>query len=316
MVESSRTDSESRQPTMNMPVQMQEMQEMRRSTPQQMRGTPSTQDSDSQDQIAPAVMTIDPDSSDTTDSATQKPPVDPQQPPASHKPPIPNRRSNVLHRAFERGDPEHTIQRLKQHLREAESDNHHLRNERGYIHHVYAAAKEETAAIRKDFQDHIEKTRFSRQRLEEKCELIQKDNEGLREYITSMSKAQEPIRGEDFYVQSFEELRGHIQSWMAKNSKLNAKETLAEGVQMEVVGFLDMCGAHGIITSTKFGAEIRELWTSRRTRVPLLRHIVALFLFETVFDRFAFGHDRAASEYLKWIEGDLFRQGTTSQGSL
>jgi hypothetical protein len=146
--------------------------------------------------------------------------------------------------------------------------------------------------------------------MEEKCELIQKDNENLREYITSMSKAQEPIRGEDFYVQSFEELRGHIQSWMAKNSKLNAKEILAEGVQTEVVAFLDKCGPHGIITSKKFGSQIRELWTSRRTRVPLLRHIVALFLFETVFDRFAFGHDRAASEYLKWIEGDLFRQGT------
>jgi hypothetical protein len=310
MVESTRKDSEMRQPTVITPVQMQEMQEIRLSTPQQMRRTPSSQGSDSQDQISPAVMNTDPDSPETTDSASQKPSVDPQQPAPSQKPPIPNRRSNVLHRAFERGDPEHTIQRLKQHLREAESENHHLRNERGYIHHVYAAAKEETASIRQDFQDHIEKTRFSRQKMEEKCELIQKDNENLREYITSMSKAQEPIRGEDFYVQSFEELRGHIQSWMAKNSKLNAKEILAEGVQTEVVAFLDKCGPHGIITSKKFGSQIRDLWTSRRTRVPLLRHIVALFLFETVFDRFAFGHDRAASEYLKWIEGDLFRQGS------
>jgi hypothetical protein len=309
MVESTRKDSDIRQPTVITPVQMQEMQEIRLSTPQQMRRTPSSQGSDSQDQISPAVMNTDPDSPETTDSASQKPSVDPQQPAPSQKPPIPNRRSNVLHRAFERGDPEHTIQRLKQHLREAESENHHLRNERGYIHHVYAAAKEETAAIRRDFQDHIEKTRFSRQKMEEKCELIQKDNENLREYITSMSKAQEPIRGEDFYVQSFEELRGHIQSWMAKNSKLNAKEILAEGVQTEVAAFLDKCGPHGIITSKKFGSQIRDLWTSRRTRVPLLRHIVALFLFETVFDRFAFGHDRAASEYLKWIEGDLFRQG-------
>jgi hypothetical protein len=290
---------------------MQEMQEIRRTTPpQEMRRTSSQQDPELQNQTAPAYISTDPNPSESPDHSSQTSPVDlPAQQQSSQKPPIPARKGNVLHRAFDRGDPEHTIHRLKQALREVESENNHLRNERGYIHHVYIAAKEESAAIRNDFQDHIEKTRFSRQKLEEKCDLIQKDNETLREYITSMSKAQEPIRGEDFYVQLFEELRGHIQSWMAKNSKLNAKETLAEGVQSEVVGFLDKCGAHGVITAKRFGGQVRELWTNRRTRVPLLRHIVALFLFEMVFDRFAFGHDRAASEYLKWIEGDLFRQG-------
>ena len=316
IVEATRKESEAKQPAANMSSsQIQEMQEIRRGTPSQdMRRTPSQQDGELQNQSAPAFMATDPNPPEISDpSTTQKSQVDPPpQQPSSQKPAVPNRKSNVLHRAFDRGDPEHTIHRLKQALRESESENHHFRNERAYFQHHYAAAKEETAAIRRDFQDHIEKARFSKQKLEEKCDLIQKDNETLREYITSMSKAQQPIRGEDYYIQLFEELRGHIQSWMAKNSKLNAKETLAEGVETEVVGFLDKCGAHGVVSAKRFGGEIRGLWTNRRTRVPLLRHIVGVFLYETVFDRFAFGHDRAASEYMKWIEGDLFRQGTLS----
>lgn len=294
---------------------MQEMQEIRRETPsQEMRRTPSQQDGELQNQTAPAFMATDPSPPEISDTPLpQNPQVDlppQQQQQSSQKPAVPNRKSNVLHRAFERGDPEHTIHRLKQALREVESENNHFRNERAYFQHVYTAAKEESAAIRRDFQDHIEKSRFSRQKLEEKCELIRKDNEVLREYITSMSKAQQPIRGEDYYIQLFEELRGAIQSWMAKNSKLNAKEILPEGVGTEVTGLLEKCGVHGVVSAKKLGGEIRELWANRTTRVPLLRHIAAVFLFETVFDRFAFGHDRAASEYMKWIEGDLFRQGT------
>jgi hypothetical protein len=299
------------QATVSIPGQMKEMQEIRGAPLLlEMRRTPSQHNGEPQNQSAPASMITPQNPPGYTDDSPQQAQLDPSTQQSLQKPPIPNRKSNILHRTFERGDPEHTIHRLQHSLRELESENRHLRSERGYIHQVYASAKEETAAIRRDFQDHIEKTRFSRQKLEEKCELIQKDNESLREYITSMSKAQEPIRGEEFYVQLFEELRGHIQSWMAKNSKLNAKETLEETVPSEVSGFLEKCGAHGVFTAQRFGGEIRELWTDRKTRVPLLRHVVALFLFETVFDRFAFGHDRAASEYLKWIEGDLFRQGT------
>jgi regulator of replication initiation timing len=142
------------------------------------------------------------------------------------------------------------------------------------------------------------------------------DNQSLRGYIDNMRNAQEPIRGEEKYTQPFEDLNNNITSWAFKQSKRHANVALQDSkVRTAVLTKLESFGVHGKHTATCFRSSLLQLYYSKKTRAPLIRHILALFLFDRVFYPFAFAlkspdsasHD--ASHYITFIEDDLFEQG-------
>ena len=145
--------------------------------------------------------------------------------------------------------------------------------------------------------------------------ILRNDNQSLRMYIDSMRNAQEPIRGEEKYTQAFEDLNNKITSWILTQSKKNADVTLKDAnIRTAIMTKIKSFGKYGVHTATQIEPTLQQLYASKKTRAPLIRHILALFLFDRVFDPFAFAlkypdpsHD--ASNYLKFIENDLFLQG-------
>lgn len=143
------------------------------------------------------------------------------------------------------------------------------------------------------------------------------DNQSLRRYIDNMRNAQEPLRGEEKYTQKFEDLNNKITSWVLKQSKQHANTALKDSkVRTAVLTKLESFGVHGQHTATCVRSSFPQLYNSKKTRAPLIRHILALFLFDRVFYPFAFAlkptdsklsHD--SSHYLTFIEDELFEQG-------
>ena len=144
---------------------------------------------------------------------------------------------------------------------------------------------------------------------------VKEDNQSLRRYIDRMSNAQEPIRGEEKYTQRFEDLNNKITLWVLKQSKLNADVTLHDGnLRSSVLTKLESFGVCGRHAATSIRSSLAQLYASKKTRASLIRHILALFLFDRVFYPFAFAlkfpdASAQASDYMKSIENDLFEQG-------
>jgi chromosome segregation ATPase len=173
----------------------------------------------------------------------------------------------------------------------------------------YVSTQNQFDALKKEHDEFVKLSNAIQGSLEDKCSAVSKDNDVLRDYIHGMSKAQEPIQAEDYYVNCFEAIRNGIHQWAAKHSKLNATETLSETSQSEILEIISGLSTRGKKYSELLRPDMLSLYKSRRTRNPLVRHLFAIFLFEKVFDCFAFGLDSYSSDYLKWIEGNFFSQG-------
>jgi hypothetical protein len=151
-----------------------------------------------------------------------------------------------------------------------------------------------------------------KQLLKEENDHLRKDNGQLRTYIVDMESGKGPLHDEEYYIQGFEELRGAIESWIAKHSKANSGQALSEQAQVEVSGILAKLGDQGALSSKFLNAErhdIRSLYGNRRSCIALIRHVVALFLFTEVFEPFAFGLPQSFSDELKWMKRDIFSRG-------
>lgn len=145
---------------------------------------------------------------------------------------------------------------------------------------------------------------------------LRKDNGQLRTYIVDMEKGRGPLHDEEYYIQRFEELRGGIESWIAKHAKANSRQALSEQAQVEVLGILAKLGPYGAISSRFLNAEshdIQSLYGNRRSCIALIRHVVALFLFTEVFEQFAFGLPSSFSDELKWMKLDIFTRGILNE---
>ena len=136
-----------------------------------------------------------------------------------------------------------------------------------------------------------------------------KDNEDLREVITSKSRPQEPIFAEDHYIRGFIDIKNAITEFVAKHSKQHSKPSLSPADQKKILEKLTEFGPYGRYSSEFLTNRLAGLYTNRQFRIPLLRHVFAVFLFDQVFSRFAFSVSQEVSEYLSSIEDHLFLQG-------
>lgn len=191
-----------------------------------------------------------------------------------------------------------------------------------HYHGKYQLKKEELARYRIDFQRESEKVlKLQRQNehLRQECEALKKcaaefkaHNEEFRTQILAMSSGRGPVLEEEFYIQSFEELKGVVEHGTVKLSRAQADGTLPNENQMKVLELVSGLGLNGKHSADYFRSNeslFPTVYNTGRWRNPLIRHIVALYLFDRIFEPFAFGISQELSEGLKQIEMDVILRG-------
>lgn len=140
---------------------------------------------------------------------------------------------------------------------------------------------------------------------------LAKDNHLLRSQISEMSIAQEPLREEQYYILEFTQLRMDIESWAAKETRNMTKQMLSDQEYSQVVQVLRSCGETGRNAAEWFQRIHPRTWQDRRSKIGLIRHFVAVVLFDHVLERFSFGFDRVWSKYFTDMEKLICRNGPT-----
>jgi hypothetical protein len=148
--------------------------------------------------------------------------------------------------------------------------------------------------------------------LKEWANELQAQNEEFRTQIFSMGSGRGPVQDEDHYIQSFDELKYVVEHSMVKFSRAHANQSMPARVQTEVLTLISDLGQNGknsarILTSGKYN--FQALYSNGRWRHPLIRHIVALFLQDRIFDTFALCLSQEFSEGLKCVEKDVISRG-------
>jgi hypothetical protein len=138
---------------------------------------------------------------------------------------------------------------------------------------------------------------------------LTKDNYLLRAQITEMSSAQEPLRDEQFYILEFNQIRMDVESWAAKETRTMPKQFLPEPASSQLFSLLKTYGETGSNVAEWFRHKDRRFFQERRNQIALIRHLIAVVLFDQVFDRFAFGFDRNYSKYFIDIEKLICKHG-------
>jgi hypothetical protein len=148
--------------------------------------------------------------------------------------------------------------------------------------------------------------------LQEKCFALEKDNEELRAYIATMRSAQGPIHDDGYYVQGVERLNYQVQSWVVKITKSVPDTRLSYNTQDRIMKALEDLGDNGeeTVDMLKSGkTSLQRLYEQPRTRIALVRHVIALFFYDRIFYPFAFGLEEEQSDQLRNIEDGIFSQG-------
>jgi hypothetical protein len=143
---------------------------------------------------------------------------------------------------------------------------------------------------------------------------VQRDNVLLRAQISDMTNAQDPLREENYYIREFAQLATTVETMAAKETHKMSKKPLSDSDSLQLVSTLRTYGDSGIRAAEWFGNQDRKYFQERRNRIALIRHIIAIVLFDAIFDRFAFGLEREYSEYFKSIENELCGNGISASG--
>lgn len=127
----------------------------------------------------------------------------------------------------------------------------------------------------------------------------------------------QPLRPEEFYTQSFWELKSEIEMWIAKNAKLNGSLELSDTLRREILEKLSEVGDCGTESSDFLDLNQEEFGTyyrNPRHRIQLIRNIFSAFLFDQIFQPFAVGLHPEVLKFLAWIEKDIISSGRTLFG--
>jgi hypothetical protein len=200
-------------------------------------------------------------------------------------------------------------QQLERQLEKLEEKNKQLENDKSNLSDRLQDAQYKYSSLSILHQDEMNRLQGKIKSRDERITITEQDNIQLRQCIHRMSKPQEPLRSEDSYIDHFQDLKNQIESWVAGHSKQNANVLLERRTQNSVLAKLEQLGTYGIHTTESFRSSLGQWYTNKRTRIPLIRHIIALFLFGRVFNPFAFGLKcQDSSDHLIFIEDHLFTQ--------
>jgi hypothetical protein len=141
---------------------------------------------------------------------------------------------------------------------------------------------------------------------EEENEVLKQDNTALRSVIANSKSALAAVHEESHYVEHLDGLNHFIQSSVAKAFKSNSNQNLSEEAGNKVLDILSKINPYGGTTvKTLSHATIWTLHKTGRKRIVVVRHIIALFLWSSVFDPFAFGLEKSVSDNLRLVEDSL-----------
>lgn len=146
----------------------------------------------------------------------------------------------------------------------------------------------------------------------------QSQNEEFRTQIFALGTGRGPLKDEEFYTSTFEELKCLVEKEIVKLSKAHANYVFEEKEQGELFQRISEIGSCGHKCAEFLKMEkcsLQKLYSRGQWRHPLLRHIVAWFLLERVFNPFAFGISQEFSEGLKCVERDVMSRGRTPQAT-
>lgn len=156
-----------------------------------------------------------------------------------------------------------------------------------------------------------ESTQNHNKALKKEVEFLRLDNEKLRTYIATRESDLNPIHTENFYVQSFQALKGEIEMWIAKQSKVNPTTPLLDEDEAKLLETLATLGCYSTAPSEISRLRhVAKTWCTRTwSRIQLIRHIVAVFLFDQIFSSFAVGLSPELSEVPAWIDNHILSHG-------
>jgi len=216
-------------------------------------------------------------------------------------------------------------EKLTNSLKAKTEDNAKLRDQNGLLernkgHLSRELDKEvlETKRLRgiiESQEQRINSLKGEQERLKSDIEVVQAHNERLRTHIFRNESDLNPNRSEDFYIQNFEGLKGEVENWIAKHAKasLRLSPTLSAENETEVLNVLGILGIAGKESSKVLGETdaLRKQYRDLRSRIILIRHIVAVFLFDQIFHPMMAGLVPCLDEALIWMEKDILSQGIT-----
>jgi len=151
-----------------------------------------------------------------------------------------------------------------------------------------------------------------RQSLKKANDELQLECTELRNHIFTVGTGRAPLQTDEYYISKFKQLKGAIEQEMVDLSEQYTDRDLSETAQAKVLEHIAQLGSRGVescavLTSRKYSIDF--LYRNDELRNSLLRHVTALFLFDKVFEPFAFGISAELSDGLKTIEMELFEQG-------
>jgi hypothetical protein len=145
---------------------------------------------------------------------------------------------------------------------------------------------------------------------------LQGDVNRLRTLFYSMTTGSSSIRGEDYYLQTFEEVRSEFENWIARNAKSGSRQALSDHDVRQIISTVSKLGGVGKESCEMFTSKRGILLTSTDTweRIVFIRHIVSVFLFVGIFEPMVFGLVPEISKALLWMENDIMAQGDEPSG--
>jgi len=153
-------------------------------------------------------------------------------------------------------------------------------------------------------------------RLEETCKRLQNDNHRLTNRILDMTSPQQLLHTREWYIFEFKEIGKGIESWVAKEIGPKPMKRVSSSERHALIAEISTWDEAGRNDVKAMRALLPRLLKNKEKKIVLTCHVIAVLVFENVFNRFAFGFTRAQSDHFKLMESDLFTYGSPPPSSL
>ena len=136
-------------------------------------------------------------------------------------------------------------------------------------------------------------------------------NRELQAYVATMRQGEGPRHVEGYYVQNIHELAIRVRTF-AGDLSFDIKRWGKENTTTFLNALVNVSddGGKAVRFIEKYRkTNIQRSFESKRARTNFFTYLIALFLYEEIFTRFAFGMDQTSSRNLSDIQKSILNQG-------
>ena len=150
---------------------------------------------------------------------------------------------------------------------------------------------------------------------------LRQDNTVLRNRIATYAQSTDGvIRAENHYIEQLHQIEYTISEWVVKQVRGNIKVEMERGylpvsvttLMDEIIPRVEGLGTHGRTSARALARSFQAYFGDRKSRITLIRHIISLYLFHEVLDKFTFGFEQLMSDFLQKLEDHICYQGNSS----